>query len=62
MQDKLQEYIQNGALLGWLIDPPYQRVYVYRPGVPVECLEKAPSVSGDPELPGFVLDLSQVWD
>lgn len=61
LQDKLQEYMQNGALLGWLIDPPYQRVYVYRPGVPVECLEKARSISGDPELPGFVLDLSQVW-
>ena len=61
LQDKLQEYMQSGALLGWLIDPPYQRVYVYRPGVPVECLEKANSISGDPELPGFILDLSQVW-
>lgn len=61
LQDKLQEYMQNGVLLGWLIDPPYQRVYVYRPGVPVECLEKGNSISGDPELPGFVLDLSQVW-
>jgi Uma2 family endonuclease len=61
LQDKLQEYMQNGVLLGWLIDPPYQRVYVYRPGVSVECLEKAHSISGDPELPGFVLDLSQVW-
>ena len=61
LQDKLQEYMQNGVLLGWLIDPPYQRVYVYRPGVPVECLEKVHSISGDPELPGFVLDLSQVW-
>ena len=62
LQDKLQEYMQSGVLLGWLIDPPYQRVYVYRPGVPVECLEKVHSISGDPELPGFVLDLSQVWD
>ena len=62
LQDKLQEYIQNGALLGWLIDPPYRRVYVYRPSASVECLEKANSISGDPELPGFVLDLSQVWD
>lgn len=62
LQDKLQEYMQNGALLGWLIDPPYQRVYVYRPSAPVECLEKVHSISGDPELPGFVLDLSQVWD
>ena len=62
LQDKLQEYIHNGALLGWLIDPQYRRVYVYRPGVPVKCLEKVNAISGDPELPGFVLDLSQVWD
>lgn len=62
LQDKLQEYLQNGALLGWLIDPPYRRVYVYRPGVPVKCLEKVNAISGDPELPGFVLGLSQVWD
>ena len=62
LQDKLQEYLQNGALLGWLIDPLYRRVYVYRPGVPVERLEKVNAISGDPELPGFVLDLSQVWD
>lgn len=61
LQDKLQEYIQNGARLGWLIDPPYRRVYVYRPGIPVERLEKGNSIGGDPELPGFVLDLSQVW-
>ncbi|MCE2487046.1 MAG: Uma2 family endonuclease [Desulfurellaceae bacterium] len=61
LQDKLQEYIQNGALLGWLIDPQYRRVYVYRPGAPSECLEKVNSISGDPELPGFGLDLSQVW-
>lgn len=62
LQDKLQEYIHNGALLGWLIDPQYRRVYVYRPGVPVKFLEKVNAISGDPELPGFVLDLSQVWD
>jgi Uma2 family endonuclease len=61
LQDKLQEYIQNGALLGWLIDPQHRRVYVYRPGAPVECLEQADSVNGDPELPGWVLDLGEVW-
>ena len=61
LQDKLQEYIQNGALLGWLIDPQHRRVYVYRPGAPVECLDKADSIGGDPELPGWVLDLGEVW-
>ncbi len=61
LKTKMQEYIDNGALLGWLIDRKRQRVYVYRPGVSVECLDNPASVSGDPVLPGFVLDLSKIW-
>jgi len=60
-QDKMQEYIENGARLGWLIDPEQKRVYVYRPDAPVEQLENPVSVSGDPTLPGFALDLREVW-
>lgn len=63
VQAKMEEYIANGARLGWLIDPvdPRQRVYVYRPDNPVEILEGPDTVSGDPELPGFVLDMKPVW-
>jgi Uma2 family endonuclease len=61
LKTKMQEYIDNGALLGWLIDRKRQRVYVYRPGVSVECLDNPASVSGDPVLPGFVLDFSKIW-
>src|SRR3954471_15207915 len=49
---KLQEYIDNGARLGWLIDPLDRRVYVYRPDQPVEVRDDPISVSGDPILPG----------
>src|SRR5215475_7397164 len=56
LKDKMQEYIDNGAQLGWLLDTPNRRVYVYRPGRAVECLENLATISGDPELPGFVLD------
>jgi Uma2 family endonuclease len=62
LQDKMQEYIENGALLGWLLDTPNRRVYVYRPGRAVECLENPSTISGDPELPGFVLDLATIWE
>jgi Uma2 family endonuclease len=62
LQDKMQEYINNGAQLGWLLDPPNRRVYVYRPDVVVECLENPTTLSGDPELPGFVLDLAGIWE
>lgn len=62
-QAKMEEYMANGARLGWLIDPvdPRHRVYIYRPDTPVEILEGPDAVSGDPELPGFVLDLKPVW-
>ena len=61
LQDKMVEYLDNGARLGWLIDPKTRRVYVFRPGLPVECLENPESVSGDPVLPGFVLKMNGVW-
>lgn len=58
---KMEEYRDNGARLGWLIDPLERRVVVFRPQRPVEVLEDAKEVSGDPELPGLTLDLTSVW-
>ncbi len=62
VESKMEEYIHNGARLGWLIDPTKRRVHVFRPGVKVEILDRPPSVSGDPELPGFVLELTRIWN
>jgi Uma2 family endonuclease len=61
LQNKMQEWIDNGVRLGWLIDRKHRRVYVYRPGVSVECLDNPATVSGGPVLPGFVLDMSKIW-
>jgi Uma2 family endonuclease len=61
VQDKMLEYLENGARLGWLIDPQNRRVHIYRPGQAVEILEEPAAVSADPVLPGFVLDLSAIW-
>jgi len=61
LQEKMQQYIDNGVRLGWLIDRKQRRVYVYRPGVPVEVRENPETVSGSPELPGFVLNLGRIW-
>lgn len=61
LQDKMQEYIDNGARLGWLIDPKDQRVYIYRPNQPVEVLDDPATLSGDPVLPGFVLHVRELW-
>ena len=62
VQSKMQEYMDSGVRLGWLIDPFQGRVHVYRPGAPVEVLEGPETLSGDPELPGFSLDLKPIWE
>ncbi len=61
LQDKLQEYIDNGVKLGWLIDRKNRRVYIYRPQTEVECLENPTTLSGDPILPGFRLQMDKIW-
>ncbi|MCS7080064.1 MAG: Uma2 family endonuclease [Chloracidobacterium sp.] len=61
LHEKMTEYIRNGARLGWLIDPETQTVYVYRPEAEVVVLERPMALPGDPELPGFVLDLTEIW-
>ncbi len=61
LHKKLEEYRENGAQLGWLLDPVGQRVHVYRLGAAVEVLDNPASVSGDPLLHGFVLDVRQIW-
>ena len=59
-QLKMQEYIANGARLGWLIDPKTRQVEIYRPNQDVELLENPLALSGEDVLPGFVLDISAV--
>ena len=61
LRAKMDEYMENGARLGWLIDPFDRRVYVYRPNSEVEILENPESLSAEPELPGFMLELEDVW-
>ncbi|MGB3534390.1 MAG: Uma2 family endonuclease [Microcoleaceae cyanobacterium] len=61
LQAKMQEYIDNGAKLGWLIDPQNRTVEVYRVGVEVEVLSNPTELSGEEVLPGFVLNLRRVW-
>ncbi len=62
LQEKMQEYMREpGVQLGWLIDRKNRTVYIYRPGLPEECLENPATVSGDPVLPGFVLNMSKIW-
>ena len=61
LQKKMLEYLDNGARLGWLIDPIERRIFIYRPGETVQEARDLVMIAGDPVLPGFVLDLREVW-
>ncbi len=60
-QMKMQEYIENGCRLGWLINRKKQEVEIYRPGQDVELLKLPQTISGENILPGFVLNLQKIW-
>ena len=61
LKTKMEEYIANGAQLGWLIDPFDKRIYVYCPGRDIEILEDPKEVSGAPLLKSFTLDVQALW-
>lgn len=61
LQEKMQEYLDNGVRLGWLIEPLAKTVEVYRIGQQVEILNNPQTLSGEDILPGFVLDLSEIF-
>jgi Uma2 family endonuclease len=61
VQAKMQEYIDSGLQLGWLLDRKDRQVEIYRPDQTVESLRSPMSLSGETILPGFVLDLGFIW-
>ncbi|HKY44738.1 MAG TPA: Uma2 family endonuclease [Pyrinomonadaceae bacterium] len=61
LRDKMVEYMENGASLGWLIDPLKRRVYVYQPNCEPVVLVDPLTVSADPLLPGFTLNVTDLW-
>ena len=63
LQNKMEEYMDNGARLGWLIDPDSRQVYIYRPSGEIEQLDNPTEVKGDESvLPGFVLVMKEIWE
>ena len=61
LQQKMLDYLNNGVRLGWLVDPEQRRVLIYRPDQPVETLENPSIVSADALLPGFSLNLQEIY-
>ena len=61
LQEKMDEYIENGARLGWLLDSKNKRILIYRPNEEIELLKNPETISGAPVLEGFELDLREIW-
>lgn len=61
LQAKMQEYLDNGVQLGWLIEPKAKTVEIYRSRQPVEILNNPLTLSGEDVLPEFSLDLSEIF-
>jgi len=60
LERKMEEYIANGAQLGWLLDPFDKCAVIYRPGQPPARIENPTILRGDPILPGFQLDFREI--
>jgi Uma2 family endonuclease len=61
LQEKMREYLANGAVLGWLIDPKNRQVEIYRVGQEVEVLENPVELSGEATLPRLIINLQKIW-
>lgn len=62
LKAKMEEYIENGAQLGWLIDPIEKKVYIWRPRTRVKVLNHPQTLSGEPLLKGLTLNLAGIID
>lgn len=60
-QAKMQEHLDNGCRLGWLLDPKAKRVMIYRPGQAPELVEDPETLLGEDVLPGFTLPIRKIW-
>jgi Uma2 family endonuclease len=61
LQEKMQEYMDNGVQLGWLLNEKDKAVEIYRAGKDVEVLNSPMSLAGENILPGFILDISEIY-
>lgn len=61
LREKMQEYLDNGVRLGWLIDTTKKQVEIYRLGQDIEVLDSPTTLADESVLPGFVLDLNKIW-
>jgi len=62
LQEKMEEYIQNGVSLGWMIDVKNKKIHVYQANAETQILENPTEISGEPILKDFVLNVQEIWE
>ena len=60
-QTKMQEWMANGVRLGWLVDPIGEDVFIYRPGLAMECRHRPETLSGEDVMVGFEMSCEGFW-
>jgi len=61
LKAKMRDWIDNGAQLGWLLDPDHRTAYIYRPGRDPEQVVNPERLIGEGPMTGFVLELADIW-
>lgn len=61
LEAKMQEYLENGVRLGWLLDPHTPQAKIYRPGQPIETIQSPIELFGEEVLSGFILDWGRAF-
>ena len=61
LKAKMREWMENGARLGWLLDPDHRTAYIYRPDCEPEQLVNPERLAGEDPVAGFVLMLADIW-
>lgn len=62
LRAKMQEYLENGMTLGWLIDPQNRKVEIYKQNQDVEIINSPQTLSGEKILPELILDFTEIWN
>jgi Uma2 family endonuclease len=62
IDEAIEEYLDCGVKVVWVVDPADETVTVYRPGRPPELFNATQELSGEPELPGFRCPVSEIFE
>lgn len=61
VEEKIDDYLAAGVALVWVINPRRRTVQIIRPNAEPELVNVRQELSGEPQLPGFRVPVSQLF-